>query len=88
MKVKFFATLREITNTKELEIEAIDIKSLLNKLIEIYGNPLKEALFQDDKLRQFVKVLHNGQDIDFKQGFKTKLKKEDIVSIFPPIGGG
>lgn len=88
MRVKFFASLREITKVKETEVEASDIESLLNKLVEIYGSQFRNAIFEDGKIRKFFKILHNGRDIDFEQGLKTKLSSEDIVAIFPPVGGG
>ncbi|WXG39860.1 MAG: ubiquitin-like small modifier protein 1 [Candidatus Freyarchaeum deiterrae] len=88
MLVKFFANLREVTKVKETEIEAQNIELLLNKLVEIYGDPFREAIFDDGKIRKFIKILHNGRDIDFEQGLETKLESEDVVAIFPPVGGG
>lgn len=88
MRVKFFASLREITKVKETEVEAPDIESLLNKLVEMYGRQFRNAIFEDGKIRKFFKILHNGRDIDFEQGLKTKLSSKDIVAIFPPVGGG
>jgi molybdopterin synthase sulfur carrier subunit len=86
--VKFFANLREITNVKEIEVEAQNIEVLLNKLVEMYGDQFREAIFDDGNIIKFIKILHNGHDIDFEQGLKTKLEREDVVAIFPPVGGG
>ena len=88
MQVKFFATLRDIAKAKEIEVDAQDIEALLDKLVEMYGDPFREAIFDDGKVRKFFKILHNGRDIDFEQGLKTKLESEDVVAIFPPVGGG
>nr|MDO8083154.1 ubiquitin-like small modifier protein 1 [Candidatus Freyarchaeota archaeon] len=88
MRVKFFANLREITKAKEAEVEAQNIELLLNKLVEMYGDQFRNAIFDDGKIRKFFKILHNGRDIDFEQGLKTKLESEDVVAIFPPVGGG
>jgi molybdopterin synthase sulfur carrier subunit len=86
--VKFFANLRDITKVKEIEVEAQNVEVLLNKLVEMYGDPFREAIFDDGKIKKFFKILHNGRDIDFEQGLKTKLGSEDVVAIFPPVGGG
>jgi len=88
LRVKFFANLREITKAKEAEVEAQNIELLLNKLVEMYGDQFRNAIFDDGKIRKFFKILHNGRDIDFEQGLKTKLESEDVVAIFPPVGGG
>lgn len=90
LRVKFFANLRNVTKVKEVEVEeAGNIELLLNKLVEMYGDQFRNAIFDDDgKLRKFFKILHNGRDIDFEQGLKTKLEREDVVAVFPPAGGG
>ncbi len=90
LRVKFFANLRNVTKVKEVEVEeAGNIELLLNKLVEMYGDQFRNAIFDDDgKLRKFFKILHNGRDIDFEQGLKTKLEREDVIAIFPPAGGG
>jgi molybdopterin synthase sulfur carrier subunit len=88
LRVKFFASLRDITKVKEAELEAPDIESLLKKLVEMYGDQFRDAIFDDGNIRKFFKILRNGRDIDFEQGLKTKLESEDVVAIFPPVGGG
>ncbi|MFB0562741.1 MAG: ubiquitin-like small modifier protein 1 [Candidatus Lokiarchaeia archaeon] len=90
MRVKFFANLRNVTRVREVDVEATEnIGLLLNKLVEMYGDQFRDTIFDDDgKLRKFYKILHNGRDIDFEQGLKTKLEKDDVVAIFPPAGGG
>ncbi|MEM3526532.1 MAG: ubiquitin-like small modifier protein 1 [Candidatus Jordarchaeaceae archaeon] len=88
MRVKFFASLREITKAKEVEVDAPDIESLLDKLVQMYGKQFKNAIFDNGKIRKFFKILHNGRDIDFEQGLKTRLESGDVVAIFPPVGGG
>ncbi len=89
MKVKFFANLRNITGVKEIEVEGVEnVGLLLEKLVEIYGDAFREAVFDDGKIRRFYKILHNGHDIDFEQGLETKLKSDDVIAIFPPAGGG
>lgn len=90
LKVKFFANLRNVTKVREVEVEeAENIEMLLNKLVEMYGDQFRDTIFDDGgKLRKFFKILHNGRDIDFEQGLKTKLENSDVVAIFPPAGGG
>lgn len=33
-------------------------------------------------------ILVNGKNIEHLEKLNTKLKDEDLVSIFPPVGGG
>ena len=50
---------------------------------------LKKHLYTDDgKLRAFVNVYVNEEDIRFLQNQQTPLKNGDEISIIPAIAGG
>jgi molybdopterin converting factor small subunit len=50
---------------------------------------LKKHLYSDDgKLRSFVNVYVNDEDIRYLQKDQTQLRDGDIVSIVPSIAGG
>lgn len=91
VKVKFFATFREATNEKEVEMEAHDIEELLRKLVDKYGKKFEGHIFENPTelyLRDYVKILVNGKSIEFLDTLKTRLDDNDTVAIFPPVGGG
>ncbi|MFW9900437.1 MAG: MoaD/ThiS family protein [Candidatus Thorarchaeota archaeon] len=72
--VKFFATLRQYGPTKEDLV--IPENSEIKLLFEKYKIPKEE--------RKAI-ILVNGRP---HKGLKTILHDKDIISIFPPIGGG
>jgi molybdopterin synthase sulfur carrier subunit len=41
-----------------------------------------------DRYLKISTVLVNGKNVAHIKGRKTKLKPDDVVSIFPPLGGG
>ena len=91
MKIKFFASYRDITKSKEIDIPAPpDVWTLLVNLGETYGMPFKkEALSPDgSQLSESVIVLVNGRNIFHLDDKNTKLTDSDIVSIFPQVVGG
>ena len=50
---------------------------------------IKERICDDTgKVRRFVNVYVNGDDIRFLQNLETALKEGDNVSIVPAIAGG
>ncbi|ACS90064.1 ubiquitin-like small modifier protein 1 [Thermococcus sibiricus] len=81
VRVRFFATLRNIVRKNELELQANTVGELLEKLYSKYPKIEKE-------LEKGVVILVNGKNIEHLEKLNTKLKDEDLVSIFPPVGGG
>ncbi len=90
VKVKFFAKFREIAGRKEMEFEARDVRSLLRE-ISRRDEELGKAILEDRdgvKPRKVVRIFVNGREIKWLRGLNTQLQENDVVSIFPPVGGG
>jgi len=81
-KVKLFATLVEIAKRKEIEIEAATAREVLDKLKGLYGPSFEK------ELEHGMIFLVNGRDIAHLQGLDTPVNDDDVISLFPPIGGG
>ena len=79
--VKFFATLRQVAGARQIEMEAGTVKDLLDRLSTAYEGRM-------DRYLKISTVLVNGKNVVHMKGQKTKLKPDDEVSIFPPMGGG
>ena len=91
MTLKFFATYRDITKCKELDIPApADVWALLTALGERYGERIKEKLFTKDggEIGEDAIILLNGRNIMHLSGKDTQLEDSDVVSIFPMVAGG
>lgn len=90
--VKFFSTLREIVDKKEIHIEMPNeatVEDLLKKLSEKYGEDFREYVYEKTgNIRPYLHLLIDGQSITQLQGIKTKLHDNCALAIFPPVGGG
>ncbi len=90
IKVKFFATFRELFGGEEKEIElesGSNIQDLLNLLCG--SSQRRQEIFDNSgKLRPYVTILKNGRNIQFLGGLHTGLEKGDVIMIFPPMAGG
>ena len=88
--VKFFATVREVTGVKSIDLEAENIRELLHLLVQTYGNKFKDTVLDNDtgELKQFFSCMINGKRIELLDGYETVLKDNDAVALFPPVGGG
>ena len=81
--------LRQYAGKQEaIDLKAATVGELLNRLVTTYGD-LRRHLYTDDgKLRSFVNVYLNDEDIRYLQKEQTPVKDSDVVSIVPSIAGG
>ena len=71
-----------------VEIDGATIAELLQNLTTKYSG-LKQHLYAPDgKLRSFVNIYVNDDDIRYLQKDQTQLKAGDTVSIIPSVAGG
>ena len=86
--VKIPVPLQRLTQGKEeVEGAAGTIISLINDLEQKYPG-LAERITENGKLRRFVNVYVNEEDVRFMKNEETEVKDGDEVSIVPAIAGG
>jgi sulfur-carrier protein len=65
--------------------------STLGELIadlETRHSGLQARLIEDGKLRRFVNVYLNDEDVRFLSGLDTPVKDGDTVTVLPAVAGG
>ena len=81
--------LRQYTEKADvLELEGNTVQELLQNLTQRYSTLKKHPYSEDGRLRSFVNIYVNDEDIRYLQGEATKVKEKDVVSIVPSIAGG
>ncbi len=90
MKVKFFATYRQIANCKDFEIEApADVLGLLKVLCRRWPEFSNKIVAPDgESLGADAIVLVNGRHIQHLDGVRTSLANGDTVTLLPLVAGG
>lgn len=93
MKVRLFNLLSKSIGKKELELDSIEnVRDLLQYLSEVYGEKADKWIWQGKGERRTLMtgtlILVNGKHVYHLQGLDTKLNDSDVISIFPPSGGG
>jgi molybdopterin synthase sulfur carrier subunit len=90
--VKYFTTLREITDKREEEIKFssdLTVGELLERLSKKHGRRFMDYVYdKGGNVQSYLQFLVNGRSVTTLEGFKTKLKEGDRVAIIPPVGGG
>lgn len=91
MTIQYFATLRNITACKTETSNSLfeTLGDLLDYLCKKYGKQFsKWVSCEDGGFGSLSIFLVNGQDSRSMDGFNTRLKPDDTISIFPPVAGG
>ena len=89
VKIQIPTPLRPYTDKLDVvELDGSTVSELLANLTMRFGG-LKQHLFNDEgRLRSFVNVYVNDEDIRYLQKDQTPLKPGDTVSIIPSVAGG
>jgi molybdopterin converting factor small subunit len=70
------------------EVSAKTVAEALGRLTTEYTDLKKHLFTQDGKLRSFVNVYVNGEDIRYLAQESTPTKDGDTINIIPSIAGG
>ena len=89
VKVMIPTPLRQFTGKQSsIECSAATVGEALGSLTGTFSE-LRKHLFTDEgKIRSFVNVYLNDEDIRYLQKELTPLKDNDVLSIVPSIAGG
>src|ERR1041385_4705995 len=81
--------LRPFTDKREsVEVSGATVGELLADLTKKYEGLRKHLYADDGRLRNFVNVYLNDEDIRYLQKEKTPVKPGDSLSIVPSVAGG
>ena len=67
---------------------ASNIEECILELEEAWPGIRERIVNEDGKIRQFVNIYLNGEDVRFAQAEKTVVNSDDEISIVPAIAGG
>ncbi len=92
MKVSFYATLRPIVGQKSVDIEipaGATVRQLINAMVASYPALRPELLDDDGNLRSHIKFFVNGREVIYlEHQMETIVQPDDVITVFPPVGGG
>ncbi len=86
--IKIPTPLRAYTgNQAQINVSGATVGAALNDLTTQYPE-LRQHLFKDEELRNFVNVFLGEEDIRFINGLDTELEADGALRIIPSIAGG
>ena len=90
--MRFYATLRSIVGSRQVEISLPPdgtLRQLIDEIVRQFPAMQAEMLDSQGNLYGHIHIFVNGRESTFLAGgLETILEPEDTISIFPPVGGG
>lgn len=81
--------LRQHTEDEdELKLNARTVSDALNELVTAFPNLRRHLYSESGRLRNFINIYLNEEDIRYKEGESTQLKDGDTLMIVPAVAGG
>ena len=71
-----------------VEVEATTVGEALASLEQAHPGVGERLLDEGGKLRRFVNVFVDDEDVRFQQGLDTPVQSGSTVSIIPAVAGG
>ena len=88
IEVRIPTILRSYTGgAKAVEGSGATLDELLSNLDAAHGG-IRERLVDGEKLRRFVNVYKNDEDVRFLGGLETPVSDGDTVTVLPAVAGG
>ena len=89
VKVNIPTPLRQYAGKNDsVVVDGRTVEEVMRNLTGLYGELQKHLYNDDGKLRSFVNIYRNDEDIRYLEKEKTPVKETDVLSIVPSIAGG
>ena len=88
-KIEIPSALQKFVNNQQVvDVPVGTVKNVFHGLISEYGELQNHLYDEDGKIRSFINIYLNDEDIRYAQNLDTEVKEGDILQIVPSIAGG
>jgi len=91
MEIKVYATLRDIVGGGSIQLNGVSeitVEGMLQQLLARFPALKSEFYKSNGEMHSAIHILINGRDMRYIDGWDTVITAQDVVRIFPPVGGG
>ncbi len=83
------SALQKYTNDEEeVEVNASSVKEAFGALAEKYPEVKQHLYDENGKIRSFINVYLNDEDIRYAENLETSVQDGDNIQVVPSIAGG
>jgi molybdopterin converting factor small subunit len=88
VRVRLFAHFRELFGAKDKALSLSEGAVVRDALAALCDTPERQSQVFDGQLKRDIVILKNGAPIRALEGLDTPLSPEDVLAVFPLLGGG
>ena len=77
-----------VDGASTVEVEGDTVGAVLRGLAQAHGSIAPRLFEEDGRVRRFVNVFVDDEDIRFADGLDTKVEPGQTVSLLPAVAGG
>ena len=83
------SALKQYVNDQdEVEVSGSSVEEVFEGLVSEYGEVKANLFDENGKIRNFINVYLNDDDIRYANGLKSKVQDGDTIQIVPSVAGG
>ncbi len=87
-KIEIPTPMRDQTDGKGVvEVTATTVRDALAELVRLHPG-IESKLFDQGKLRPYINVFVNDEDIRYLDELGTAVKEGDLIALIPAVAGG
>jgi MoaD family protein len=89
VEVRVPTVLRKHTGgARVVQAQGPDVAAVIENLEQQFPGLKQELMNEEGKVRQFVNIYVNDEDIRYLQSLQTRLDEGDSLAILPAVAGG
>lgn len=89
IQVRIPTALRKLSEGKDVvEVEGANVGEVMTNIKSLFPALAEQLVDENGKVRRFVNLFANDEDIRFLDDLDTELSAGDELSIVPAIAGG
>ena len=83
------SALKQYVNDQdEVEVSGSSVEEVFEALVSEYAEVKANLFDENGKIRNFINVYLNDDDIRYADGLKSKVQDGDTIQIVPSVAGG
>ena len=82
------ALKKYVNDQDEVEVSGSSVEEVFEALVSEYAEVKANLFDENGKIRNFINVYLNDDDIRYANGLKSKVQDGDTIQIVPSVAGG